>query len=340
MHHLQPISAQQVKDRVSVRKGETKLGETCFRLEAIDKLGMLQGRFVVLGIPEDIGIRANHGTPGAVRAWDAFLDRFLNMQHNRFLWGEEVILAGTVVCDDLMAAAANADLETLRALTSQLDERVAAVAREVIAAGKVLIAVGGGHNNSYGLLRGAAGALRVAGQLEGQGMGCVNLDPHADLRQREGRHSGNGFSYALYEGWLERYAVIGLHESYNNEHILQHFDRSPNLFYNTFDSYVRGERTFEALLSEGLGFVSDLPRGVELDMDSIAQVASSAMTPTGITPQQARRYVSLAARMEGTVYLHLAESAPGLNGSDAGQAGKLLAYLATDFIRSYGQESL
>lgn len=61
---------------------------------------------------------------------------------------------------------------------------------EIVSAGVVPIVIGGGHNNSYGMLRGSSKGLNSQ-------VNAINIDPHADFRELEGRHSGNGFSYAF-----------------------------------------------------------------------------------------------------------------------------------------------
>ena len=52
-------------------------------------------------------------------------------------------------------------------------------------------------------------------QVSGHTVAAVNLDPHADFRATEGRHSGNGFSYAYMDGALGFYHVVGLHPGKN-----------------------------------------------------------------------------------------------------------------------------
>lgn len=58
------------------------------------------------------------------------------------------------------------------------------------------IAIGGGHNNAYPMLKGYSLAKK-------EKINAINCDPHADFRALEGRHSGNGFSYAVNDGYLD-----------------------------------------------------------------------------------------------------------------------------------------
>ena len=58
-----------------------------------------------MGVPEDIGVRANLGRAGARDGWAAFLPAFAAMQSNASLRGEDVVLLGHVAVDDLMERA-------------------------------------------------------------------------------------------------------------------------------------------------------------------------------------------------------------------------------------------
>lgn len=96
-------------------------------------------------------------------------------------------------------------------------QRVISVVSAVMEAGMTPIVIGGGHNNCFGLLTSANRVLQ-------QKISAVNLDPHSDFRLREGRHSGNGFSYAADSGALGYYHVLGLHELKNSEATLQQLE--------------------------------------------------------------------------------------------------------------------
>lgn len=71
-----------------VRRFVTRLGETIH--VAYDKndlaasIAETNARYILFGIPEDIGIRANMGLGGADTAWKPFLSSFLNIQSNDF----------------------------------------------------------------------------------------------------------------------------------------------------------------------------------------------------------------------------------------------------------------
>jgi len=177
------------------------------------------------------------------------------------------------------------------------------------------------------LLRGAATAM-------GRPLNCINLDAHADYRATEGRHSGNGFRYAKEQGYLKRYAAIGLHRNYNQEAIMETFATEPDLFANFYDDIIAGETDFNTLIQQGLQHAATAPMGMELDLDCIAGVLASAATPSGITAAAARAFVATCAQAATLAYAHFTEGATRLrDGRQDETTAKLVAYLVTDLIR-------
>ncbi|MCO6484077.1 MAG: formimidoylglutamase [Flavobacteriales bacterium] len=304
---------------VAKRKDETKLGEVL----AADWRDP-DCRYVLLGIREDIGPRANNGYAGARHAFDAFLPNFLNLQANRFIRPGSLHVLGTI---DPILSVEHLDQAVLRKQVEELDEFVLRTVLPVLEAGKVPIVIGGGHNNAYPLIKAAAA-------VQGAPVDVINLDPHADCRPLEGRHSGNSFSYAITEGHLRRYAVFGLHRARNSEAILRFMDdhgvhhtffaeymMQPGLFQHDIDSFLAKEAT---------------PLCVELDMDVIRHMPSSAFSPSGMVLEDARTYLrKVMASPRHVHYVHLPEAAPNTP-SQGRIVGKALAFLVHDVISVRG----
>ena len=299
------------------REGEVKLGE---KLSVFSDLDSFAGKYVVLGVKEDVGPRANLGLSGSDAGYACFLKRFLNMQSNSFLSGEEVLLMGEVrvslVIDELGA---------LRKGVEELDDLLVSLLVPIYERGLVPILVGGGHNNAYSL-------IKACSLVQGAAINVVNCDPHADFRPLEGRHSGNSFSYAMQEGWLANYAVLGLHQQYNSQSMLERLAEK-ECYVTFFEEYLTGERDFIVDIEDVLRQISDVSLGVELDMDAIIGMPSSAFTPSGFTLEEVRRYVIKCAKSKKAAYLHLPESAPK-NEREEAIVGKALAYLVSDFVKS------
>ncbi|MFD1079580.1 arginase family protein, partial [Longispora fulva] len=247
---------------ISTRPGETKLGENIQYVSDLSELSQSSAKFVIFGIPEDIGVRANYGKAGTANAWRSFLYAFLNVQQNHYLNPEELILLGEINTSEALAKASNIETsdpnyhEKLGDLTAMIDKVVRDTVREIVAAGKIPLIIGGGHNNAYANLSGASEALQ-------QPVNALNIDAHTDLRKTDYRHSGNGFSYALKNGFLGRYYVYGLHQNYTPEYIFDNLKTSEELAFRLLEDLPLNDRT--GLFSEAIHFVNREPFGLELD---------------------------------------------------------------------------
>ncbi len=332
MSDLRVYTHHDVFPLINKRPGEVKSGERIGLLSSPDQgIHALQRRpehFVLLGIPEDIGVRANGGIGGAQTAWPAFLKSFLNIQANAFFKAETIFLLGAFEFDSWMTAGAEEDARTLREQCARTDDLVFPVIEAIVSAGKIPIIIGGGHNNAFPVIKGGSNALNRM-------IHTINLDAHGDYRSLEGRHSGNGFRYAKSEKFLKRYSMLGLHEAYNNQDMITEVLRDDDLSAIWWeDIFVREKLSWTAAVQQALSFVSREPFGVELDLDCIENVLSSAVTPVGITPAQAMSYLYACGKQENACYLHLPE---GVVLREDGQSqpltGKLLSYLVQAFLK-------
>jgi formiminoglutamase len=322
------------------RSGEIKFGEKMLTVpKGIDPFTFLQSTeapYVLIGIPEDIGIRANYGRPGAASAWDSALKNIANIQHNRFCKGNQIVVLGKIDVSAEMKEVEHLDFNDiddrskLSQLVENIDKEVSHLICNIIKSGKTPIIIGGGHNNSYGNIKGTALA-------KGKPINAINFDAHSDFRILEGRHSGNGFSYAYEEGFLKKYFIFGLHENYTSKSVLDLIKKTDDrVRYSTYDSLnIRKDKNFELEMVTAMDFVKTDFYGIEVDLDAIPNIASSAMTPSGFSVEELRRFVSYFAANSHASYLHICEGAPDLGEEKNNHLiGKLIGYLVTDFIKS------
>ncbi|WP_458626727.1 formimidoylglutamase [Winogradskyella sp. PC D3.3] len=336
MEHLIVFTEKEQQLLLKKRKGETKFGEHIQVLpnltEIYDDIVHLDVDYVIFGIKEDIGVTANYGKPGAYKAWEATLKVLLNIQSNDFTQAKRVLILGHLEYPELRESIANFDLSKkkqmskVRSLVETIDKDVTYVVSSIIKAGKIPIIVGGGHNNAYGNIKGCALA-------NDNKINVVNFDAHSDFRAEEGRHSGNGFSYAFAEGFLKNYFIFGLHENYTSDTLLKTIKKVKNIKYNTYEAIeVRNELKFVPEMKTALDFVAHKKFGIEIDCDAIRNIPSSAMTPSGFSVKQARQFVNYLGQHENAAYLHICEAAPTQNTET--KVGKLMTYLISDFIRA------
>jgi len=293
------------------RNGETRVGEhiTTQHLE--------QAKFVIIGVAENAGPQANLGRVGSENAFKAFAKVFFNSQSYAGAATEKAAFLGQI-----KQIKQPLDRPEAMAMVSELDTLLFNVLEQHLRDGQIPIVVGGGHNNALPLMRWAAqkGKLSV-----------VNIDAHADLRPTDKRHSGNSFAFALQENLIEQYGVFGLHEAFNNASIRAKL-QDPKVVHRFYEDYLQGPHQ---LNDDVLGFVAHQHHavGIEIDMDAIANMPSSALSPSGWSLDQIRTLVLRLGHIRPTIaYLHLTEAAPTDEKEDL-IVGKALTYLVRDFLR-------
>src|SRR5690349_11169313 len=98
MEKLIPFTINDLAKVTNHRSGEIKFGEKMATIpKGADPIAFLkssEAKYVLFGIPEDIGIRANYGRPGAASAWSTAIAGIANIQHNRFCKGSQIIVLG------------------------------------------------------------------------------------------------------------------------------------------------------------------------------------------------------------------------------------------------------
>jgi formiminoglutamase len=338
MENFKFLTEKELLSFTNIREGEVKFGEKMITKpvnEDFEKfIKNCSAHYILFGIPEDIGVQANKGRPGAACAWDVTLKTVANLQHNKFCKGGDIVALGHIEFDDLTEASKklNSNIEVQRKelfqLVETIDKTVAYFIYNIIKNNKIPIIIGGGHNNAYGNIKGTALAF-------GKAINSVNFDAHSDFRVLEGRHSGNGFSYAFEEGFLNKYFIFGLHESYTSKNVLTRIkDLQDNIKFNTYEEIaIRDEKNFLQELNQAYIFIKNEPYGIEIDLDAVQNTASSAMTPGGFSVEEVRRFVHFFGKHKNCSYIHICEGAPELS-FQPNQVGKLIAYLITDFVKS------
>ena len=340
MEKLIPFTINDLAKVTNHRCGEIKFGEKMLTIpkgvDAVSFLKSSDAKYVLFGIPEDIGVRANYGRPGTATAWKSAIAGIANIQHNRFCKGNQIIVLGHLDVIQEMKEVENLNFNNLddRAKLSNLvetiDKEVSHIIFTIIKSGKTPIIIGGGHNNAYGNIKGTALA-------KGKSINAINFDAHSDFRILEGRHSGNGFSYAFEEGFLKKYFIFGLHENYTSKSVLDIIKKKEDrVRYNTYDSIkIRKEKDFNIELVKSSEFIQNEVYGIEVDLDAIPNIASSAMTLSGFSIEELRQFVSYFGKNKNAAYLHICEGAPNLcEEKNDHLIGKLIGYLVTDFIKS------
>lgn len=166
MQHLKVYTKNDVLSPTKIRRFETKVGE---RLQVLNEAADISvaiaespAKYILFGVPEDLGSKGNYGSGGMDTLWLPFLQNFLNMQSNDFFDGTEILLLGHFDFGDmqyLIDHTAKGDeerIEAYRHAVNTIDDEVEHLAKIITETKKIPLVIGGGHNNSYPLIKGAA----------------------------------------------------------------------------------------------------------------------------------------------------------------------------------------
>lgn len=339
MKNFKYFNTNHLTSLINYREGETKFGEKVKLISENEDLDMFlattDAQFIIYGIKESIGVVANYGRPGTESAFDQAMSTLVNIQHNKLCKGSWTSILGYFDFSSMQKEIENMDLSLpdnrkfLNQWVVEIDKQVTFLNTKIIKAGKTPIIIGGGHNNSYGNIKG----LSLASN---QSVNVVNFDAHTDFRALEGRHSGNGFSYAFDQDFLDRYFIFGIHENYTSKYqfskLKEHTERIKYATYEELE--VREEKDFKLEARKAREFLKSKPYGIEIDLDAIENISSSAITPCGYSTTKVRNFVHILGNHSSASYLHLCEAAPSLDITKSSLAGKLISYLITDFIKA------
>lgn len=309
--HFAPCDDNRVNHLTFHRNGEKRVGEQILLNNAGD------ATFVILGINENVGPLANHGKAGSEHAFENAIKYFLNTQVHSGFEAKNCAVLGHI-----QQFHWEKDVEKCEDLVEELDDFVLEVLNNHVLPHQVPIVIGGGHNNALPLMRWAA---------KHHALSVINIDPHADCRAFPPRHSGNSFSIALTEMTIKDYAVFGLHEAYNNTFILE-FLAKYGCRHTFYEDYLENRKKF---LDDVHSYMNEIDEnnhiGFEIDLDAIANMPSSAMSPSGWTVDEIRLLLRTLPQKKRISYLHFPEGAPHSDRENT-LVGKAIAYFLRDFL--------
>ena len=88
-------------------------------------------------------------------------------------------------------------------------------------------------------------------------------------------------------------------------------------------------------MAQAYEFIKEEPYGIEIDLDALPNIATSAMTPSGFSVEEVRQFICFFGKNKNASYLHICEGAPELGDEkNSHLVGKLIGYLVTDFMKA------
>lgn len=309
------------------RSDDPRLGEyVTFWQEGMPQLW--PGRPVLLGFPQDAGVRRNGGRPGAADApaairhwlyrltpWDAV--------HNADLAALNLLDLGNVRPSPTRPQCQQG--KELEESQQALAEGIAAI----LMAGAIPIVLGGGHETAYGHYLGYVRA--------GRPVAIVNFDAHLDVRPlREGcGHSGSPFRQALEHPTQPlrdgHYVVLGAQpQAVSREHLL-YVQSKGGVVHWVEETRDRLEAIFRnecqrLALNNGSVYVT-------LDSDVVSQAdvpGVSAPNPLGLSGQVVTACAAAAGECPAVSSFDLVEINPSFDRD--GQSARWAAAVVWHFL--------
>jgi formiminoglutamase len=307
------------------RPDDPRLGE-CATFSTGDPVPLSPGQPVLIGFPQDEGVRRNFGRPGAAEAPREIRRWLYRLSPWDVLRGADLTRLRLLDLGDLRCDA------NLEASQQALGEIVA----QVLAARAIPVVLGGGHETALGHF--------LAYAASGSPVGIINLDAHLDVRPTlDGRgHSGSPFRQAMEFAAAplrgERYACLGVQpHSVSRDHLVYVLQRGATVRWSaqvrdSLCQHFNQER--ERLTRAGC------PVYVSLDAD-VANCADvpgvSAPNPLGLSGAELIACARLAGESPNVTSFEVVEVNPSFDCD--GQSARWAALVVWYFLVGLAQRS-
>ncbi len=255
----------------------------------------------LLGLPDDRGVKLNHGRAGAAEGPTAFraaLARYGAAEPAACSW-PRVYDAGDII-------PSSSSLEKTHA-------RVTEVTQLLLARGLLPIAIGGGHDLTFPFVRAVAEKFSpLAG---------VYFDAHLDVRQAEG--SGMAFRRLIKDCRVGPLHLHGFRPCVNS--------REHHAWFVAQGGHAPVDDAAEPALP---GDAANLFVSFDLDVIDMAHAPGvSAPNPSGWTPREAERWVLACGADPRTRCFDLMELSPPHD--EGGRTARLAAHLFLTFLAGF-----
>lgn len=277
------------------------------------------GRPVLIGFPQDEGVRRNRGRPGAAAAPDSIRRRL----HRLVPWDGEH--------DVDLTALPPLDAGNVR-VDGKLEDSQAALATvvgEILKTGAVPVVIGGGHEAAFGHFLGYTRTERR--------VGVINIDAHLDVRpcNEETGNSGTSFRQAIEHKTHplpgNQYTCLGAQPfSVSRSH--SHYAREQGCIVRWAEE-VAGKLNQQ--FSEQCNRLAGLGCSVYLTIDADAVIEAdvpgvSAPNPSGLSGTEVMRCARIAGKSAAVSSFDLVEVNPRVDRDD--QSSRWAAHVIWSFL--------
>lgn len=277
----------------------------------------------LLGSPDDLGVKRNHGRPGANLGPDTVRKHLFKMTPPLDLeWENKIQLydGGNIECTtDILKTHKNA-----KQLVSSYSQ-----------AADCLIAIGGGHDFASPHFTGFIEGITKRGGKPPRA-GLINIDPHLDVRELTDDlpHSGSPFREILESQCIRPQNLIqfGFRRNRNSR---RHLKYCQDLKVTLLPFEIIQTNTiihFRRALTQLANRCTII--GLTIDMDCCTDAEGTSAAPViGLSARELCEISSIAAGNKKVAYLELGEIAPGLDHNE--RSARIGAEIVYSFL--YGK---
>ena len=278
-------------------KNDPRMGEIVRR----DQEGYEAADIVILGCPQDEGVRRNNGRDGAADAPDAIREQFYKL--TTFNIKRKVF--------DLGDVRLNGSLEDTH-------DVLKTVVSQVIRDGKRVIVLGGGNDISY------ADGRSMADVFGPEWWIAVSVDSHLDVRIAEQRNSGTPYRQLLEGGHLlPEYFYEVAYQTHFCSPVYYRYIRDLGVNRISLE-LLRSREEADIELKEGIrqkfiGHSSSMNTFFGFDMDAVRSAdapGTSAPSPLGLRAGEFITLVKYAASLANTKIIEFTEVNPRFDVDD------------------------
>jgi len=276
----------------------------------------------LVGYVCDEGVKRNRGRIGADQGPKALRERLAKLPIH--FESKRVADVGDVVCCD-------DDMESCQEMFSNL---ISGLIKQKV----FPIAIGGGHDISYGHFKGIWDVIKLT---EKRKVGIINFDAHFDLRPVEIKgNSGTPFNQIISElkntNEQVDYFAIGIQRQSNTKELFEIAKREQVDFAINYDC-ESSSTELEALKNKLLPFIEKNDfLYITIDMDGFSSAYApgvSAPSPLGFTPYFVFKMLQFLFDTKKVISIDIAELNPSLDRDNhtANLAAKLVDFIATNY---------
>lgn len=245
---------------------------------------------VIIGCPQDEGVRRNGGRVGAAQAPDAIRNALYRLVVPADLSFDIFDMGNTVIQPTLEE-------------THDLQSRII---QQLIADGKQVVSLGGGNDVAYPDCMGLAKA--VGSVL------AINVDAHFDVRADRVRNSGTPYRQLLEEGHIqaENFYEVGSMPMVNSGAYREYLRGKNAHIYDLETVQERGiETVFREVLNGGVVGIDGVFWGLDMDVVRVSDAPGvSAINPLGLTAYEFCKLGAIAGQDSRTRIFEITEVNP------------------------------